>query len=422
MSAALHKPAALAAAVGPVFRADQGSRSYRTYVEAFRRRSADVPAWARDEAGLFASLLHNPMDIDPKSEVRFFWVGSDGQKGNWYFSVTEAVEQAKNRAGLLQQYIGLNTLRPFFIRRRLPRPKFQQRALYVDLDYGHESSASPWAGYDAGDVYHAALDKLFDAGVPSPSIAVATGRGLQLVWRTTPGWENRAKKAMERLQEALKEFAPDPSCVDFMRVFRLPGTINSKTGTYARILAHDQHRYDFEELFSSLAELGELKPRRRPQPAPAERSRAASRRPHWNGKFDPKARLNGLQMLINGHWHGRVPEGSRNLMAHYAASCIVLMPGNALANVKAWCEQWLPDHDEGEVERTVATAERKLYRYHWSTIAKRLGIPAKVAAALQLSMLPPRTREQHAAEERERRKRKGATPRAESAARTILGG
>jgi hypothetical protein len=103
-------------------------------------------------------------------------------------------------------------------------------ALYSDLDY---YKVSDFAHMPPEAVFDLALDALLRAKIPFPSLAIATGRGLALVWRhepmpghVLPKWAH----CQQYIFEALKELGADPSATDAVRVLRLVGTYNSKSG------------------------------------------------------------------------------------------------------------------------------------------------------------------------------------------------
>ena len=88
------------------------------------------------------------------------------------------------------------------------------------------------------------LDRLLatcnDRGIPTPSIVVFSGRGLQVKWVFTeplgraalPRW----KAVQMELNESLKDIGADPAAIDASRVLRLEGSVNSRTGETVRVL------------------------------------------------------------------------------------------------------------------------------------------------------------------------------------------
>jgi hypothetical protein len=205
----------------------------------------------------------------------------------------DAGRAARQHAGERDCYLGLN---PYRSRRG---PLAGIRALYADLDY---YKMPAWAGADPRDVLAAVLSALERAGVPSPDLAVATGRGLQLAWlvnavrlRAAP----KAVAAMRRLVKLLQDFGADGACADVKRVFRIPGTVNAKNGKLARLLICEPHRHDFDHLCRSiLGPKPERQSRRRPEKSTTARNPSLAHK-----------RLAEIQALILMRWRGKVPEG-----------------------------------------------------------------------------------------------------------------
>ncbi len=108
--------------------------------------------------------------------------------------------------------------------------------LAVDLDYYRMPELR---GRDPERVLDTAMLALEDARVPSPSLAIASGRGLYLKWlhspvprRALPRW-NLCQRA---LYDVLKPLGADPSARDAARVLRLVGTLHAGTGATVRAL------------------------------------------------------------------------------------------------------------------------------------------------------------------------------------------
>lgn len=104
-------------------------------------------------------------------------------------------------------------------------------ALYADLDYYKRQEL---AQMHAEGVLDLALEALIREQLPPPSQAIATGRGLALVWRhepvppyVLPKWA----RCQERIFEALKDLGADSMAKSPAQVLRLAGTYNSKSGT-----------------------------------------------------------------------------------------------------------------------------------------------------------------------------------------------
>ncbi|MFU7518139.1 DNA-binding response regulator, partial [Clostridium sp. HCS.1] len=75
----------------------------------------------------------------------------------------------------------------------------------------------------------------FNKSLRTPNLIVDSGRGLYLIWliNSVPGKALPLWKAVEEyLYSVLKRFGDDRQALDPTRVLRVPGSINSKSGTY----------------------------------------------------------------------------------------------------------------------------------------------------------------------------------------------
>lgn len=120
------------------------------------------------------------------------------------------------------------------------------RALYVDLD-------CYTVGKTPVEVAEILEDAYFDKVLPEPNVITFTGRGLNCIW-----WiENAPKQALNlwkrvnrHFYEVLTEFGADSSCADDpARIFRVPGTINSKSGKRVQANVRHKNKYYLGALF-----------------------------------------------------------------------------------------------------------------------------------------------------------------------------
>ena len=134
--------------------------------------------------------------------------------------------------------------------------------LALDLDYYAEDSQ--WrsrVGEDPQRVVDSFLALCDMEGIPQPSL-VTHAHGLQAVWlfdRPVPAKAQvRWKLAQKELIGRFADYGADPKCSDVSRVFRLPGTRNSKNGQLCRIVHRTTDaagmvvRYNFEYLAEML--------------------------------------------------------------------------------------------------------------------------------------------------------------------------
>ena len=166
-----------------------------------------------------------------------------------------------------------------------------------------------------------------EEGIPTPSLILFSGRGLQPKWlldealgpANLPEW-NRAQLALVKI---LEPFAADMLSKDIGRVLRLDHTVNTKSGEIARVLyitgGHPDciAHYSFEDLQAALLErCPELTRPAKPRTAKGAKTRKTTcpvlslpqeislQRLNWYRLYD----LRGLWVLRGG-----VPEGYREL-------------------------------------------------------------------------------------------------------------
>lgn len=116
--------------------------------------------------------------------------------------------------------------------------------LYVDLDCYK-------VGLKKEYVFELLCDEYFGSKIPRPTFIIDSGRGLYLLWKINedrnafPRW----KKVQHYLHNVLKELGSDSSVTeDVARVLRVPGSINSKTGTKVEIIREYKYTYSLYEI------------------------------------------------------------------------------------------------------------------------------------------------------------------------------
>lgn len=150
-------------------------------------------------------------------------------------------------AGEPDTYITQNS---FSGHRRLVKDVLELGALYADLDY---YTAPDLNGRAPEAVMEMAL-KLLGA-MPEPSLVISSGRGIQLVWQHHPVGRKelpRWNDTQTSLYRSLRGVGADAAARDAARVFRLVGTINSKSGATVRTLHNTGQVHDFEKLVESM--------------------------------------------------------------------------------------------------------------------------------------------------------------------------
>lgn len=150
-----------------------------------------------------------------------------------------------------------------FARRQKPDIRFIER-VSVDLDVGREEEApdegTQWRQFlDGGtgrpatritaeEAVEVALERCHEKNWPTPSAIVFSGQGAQLHWDIhdvqnplqSPRDHSRNKRIHEAVGKALIEIfadlAADENAWDLARIFRVPGSINQKSGRRVKAL------------------------------------------------------------------------------------------------------------------------------------------------------------------------------------------
>lgn len=157
---------------------------------------------------------------------------------NWEqhsYTTRELYEILSAYGGVYDAYISQNR---FYGPRAVSRLA-QLSAMYADIDYYNIAHLN---GMHPRSVMDLAFEDLQRARIPRPSLVIATGRGLALVWRHEPVPRNALPKwkvCQDYIFEALRGLGADPSAMDAARVLRLVGSRNLKTGTTVEALWED---------------------------------------------------------------------------------------------------------------------------------------------------------------------------------------
>jgi hypothetical protein len=230
------------------------------------------------------------------------------------YPVQKLYEALPAYGGLKDVYITQNR---FYGSRKIERLA-ELSALFTDLDYYNVPDLSQMQ--PRGVLQHA-LDHLERARIPSPSLAIATGRGIALVWRhepvpayVLPKW----RRCQERIFEALKDLGADTSASDAARVLRLVGTYNSKSGAIVESIFEDlDYVWPFGDLADEVLPLTreELEERRAQRAARGTRT-ASEHEENPSVGFSSltlhQARLDDLKRLIQLRGLDRLPPGQRD--------------------------------------------------------------------------------------------------------------
>ena len=222
---------------------------------------------------------------------------------------------------------------------------------WIDLDY---YNATGWLADfiknnkpSAREIASLVLDRCRDLGIPPTSIQ-SSGRGLYVKWSFTnmvgPAGAARVRALNRQLVRIFSDFSADPAACDVSRVLRVPGSINSKTGSFCTTIHAAPISYDYGEFCEEILPLtlDEIRERQADRQAARKQRKADRRGEHRRkGRILDKADwackvVSDLTTLAETRWGGRVPEGQRDTWTFLAAAHIAL---------------WLPPSDiEPEVE------------------------------------------------------------------------
>lgn len=122
-------------------------------------------------------------------------------------------------------------------------------ALYVDIDCYKENMTNDVVLKDLED-------RVFGNELPYPTLVVDSGRGLYLIWKFKKSEDRNALPRWSRVQDhlvnSLKEYGADSACRDAARVLRVPGTINSRSGSKVKVLRYYEKEYTLYGIINEL--------------------------------------------------------------------------------------------------------------------------------------------------------------------------
>lgn len=164
----------------------------------------------------------------------------DGRWQQWHYRPDELAQALSKWLGE-DVYFSQNT---FYIPQRRIDTIRQLRALYVDLDCYLLGYAPEW-------LLGALELDFFRQSMPEPNLVIFSGRGLVLVWfiepvpyQALPLWAALQK----HFGQALQRLGADMKSSDPTRVFRVAGSINSKSGQTVMVQYRHNYRYKLRDL------------------------------------------------------------------------------------------------------------------------------------------------------------------------------
>lgn len=175
----------------------------------------------------------------------------------WHYIYKDLIKQSFDKENV---YISMNTF--YRTLRRIDTIK-ELTCNYIDLDTYNTKFTNDQILMNLNDNY-------FGKKIPTPNLVVKSGRGLNLIWSIEPVphmalplW----KAIQEYLYKELKEFGADRKALDPTRILRVPGSINSKSGTIVEIIETNEYVWSLREIQKEfLPELDENRPKKKGRP------------------------------------------------------------------------------------------------------------------------------------------------------------
>jgi hypothetical protein len=190
--------------------------------------------------------------------------------------VEAALELLNHHRGHADVYLSTQRFRG----RRLVAFLLSLSELYADLDYYRVPEL---VGADPRRVLELALEALGAAGIPEPSLAISSGRGLYLLWLHSPIPRSalpRWSACQREICRVLRHLGADSIAVDAARVLRLIGTRHGGANAMVEAITPAGEVWDFNKLADRIlpltrAELHDLRIQRalRRARSPSERLR-----------------------------------------------------------------------------------------------------------------------------------------------------
>jgi hypothetical protein len=383
----------------------------------------------REAASDHAGMLH-----PAESRGRVVIAHKDGSRWKQRsYDVSDLPEIIPAVAGLEDAYISQQR---FYFKRTITQLQ-QLGALFVDIDF---HTVPELAGMDARGVLEDVLIALERARIPAPTMALASGRGLYVIWlhgaipRAAIGRWNACQRELWRV---LKPFGADRGALDAARVLRLAGTKNSKNGAVVEQIAPAGEVWNFDDLAEEILpytreELYDLRIQRAARDA--RKPRESRQRPPqgftqttlWEG------RLTDLQKLRALRWFGELPPGQRDdwmFIAGVAMSWIADSPEslrNELWELSKEAASWNDrDHQSrlqaifkrvhmnarGETVEWNGVEVDPRYRFKNETIIERLEIEDWEMEEMNVIISSDEARKRHRERESQRRREAGEMER-----------
>ena len=187
-----------------------------------------------DESIDYINTIHG----DSKGWITKAEINKNKEFSQWHYLVGDLLKQDFDKENI---YISMSTFyKPV---RRIETIK-EIGSLFIDIDTYNTQFTKTQILMNLEYNY-------YNKSIPTPNLIIDSGRGLTLVWSiekvpymALPLW----KAVQEYLYSQLKEFGADRKALDATRILRVPGSINSKSGTRVSILEKHEYKYTLREI------------------------------------------------------------------------------------------------------------------------------------------------------------------------------
>jgi hypothetical protein len=351
-------------------------------------------------------------------------------KGGWrehVYPVEAAIELLNHYRGREDVY--LSTQR-FSGRRRVAK-LLSLSSLYADLDY---YDMPKLAGLHPYMVLDLALERLEAHGVPPPTLGIASGRGLYLVWQhehirrsALPRWN----ACQRRLWEVLAPLGADAQAKDAARVLRVVGTRNGRSPVYALLPVGET--FAFNDLADRVlpytrAELRDLRIQKALRASRSPSERFVTPPEGYSAATLHEARLSDLQKLRELRFFDSQMTDYRHRWLFFSAVSMSWLASSPYAMRRELFElareagSWSEERTAGKlgsvVRRTYAAfAGEKVewrgeefdprYRYTNQRIIEELEITSEEERRMRTLVSDEERRRRHREKERERKRESG---------------
>ena len=229
----------------------------------------------------------------------------------------------------------------------------QLKSLYVDLDFYIFN-------YDPTWIVGKLEAEYFKESIPEPNLIIFSGRGIVLIWllepvpyKALPLWQ----AVQNYLLNQLEALGGDSRAVDAARVFRLAGTVNSKSDTDVYVDYRHTYKYTLRDIQYDY--LPELKPYVEKKNIPKKRGRKKKVVHLYNIYSLHHNRLLDITKLVELR-NGDV-EGHRELLCflyRYWSCCFTNSPSEALEQTISFNNSFIVPLPKKEVVSATKSAEK----------------------------------------------------------------